>query len=686
MTFFNNIKLRAKLLLGFGLILFIAMISQVFIYIDMYKVDKASEVLKDQYANGVSVATNIERHFKESINHYKHFEQTHDQESLQKSVNNYNEIMRNLDFAQSLIIDPERQKETQDQITTARNIAEKYKSITDKNITLIDRINDSRIIYATATTKFRDLFVRYNKRNRDIAERDINRNKLSSNRFYAIVWSNEIINRVDEVTKLTYQARIRNSLVEAEPILNNVNTIRQIIDKLAMFDTDPELQTAVSYLDTIGKEMNKVTDDRVILEKADQERDRVVAQAIEISYSVAKNGLEGTKEMANFISKLIGNATNTLIGIMVVVTIFLFIVAFYITQSTTAGLKRSIHVTESIAKGDLTVNISNDFLLRKDEVGMLARAMQKMTETLRDMVSGIRETADHISDASTELSMASQKLSQGANEQASSTEEVSSSMEEMTSNIQQNTDNARQTESIAVAAAKEIKQNNESASVATGSMKEIADKVTVIGDIAFQTNILALNAAVEAARAGEQGKGFAVVASEVRNLAERSKKAADEINIVSTTGVEIVGKSVTKLAEIVPEIEKTSKLVQEITAASVEQNLGANQINVAIQQLNKITQQNAATSEEMAVSSEEMSRQAEQLKHMVSFFKVKENSFFKDALSPISETKRPYEPMPSKPENLGSQTTEMQNGKAADKNKGVELNLYDEDDDQYEKF
>ncbi|GEM_PF-332734 len=686
MTFFNNIKLRAKMLLGFGLILVIAMISQVFIYIDMYKVDKASDALKDQYANGVSVATNIERHFKESINHYKHFEQNHDQESLQKSINNYNEIIRNLDFAQSLIVDLERQKETQDQITTARNIAEKYKSITDKNITLIDRINDSRIIYTTATTKFRDLFVRYNKRNIDIAEIDIDKNRLSGNRFNAIVWSSEIINRVDEVTRLTYQARIRNSLVEAEPILNNVNTIRQIIENLIMFDTDPELKTAVNYLNTIEKEMNKVKDDRIILEKADKERDRVVAEAIEISYNVAKNGLEGTKEMAGFISKLINNATNTLIGIMIVVTIFLFIVAFYITQSTTTGLKKSIHVTESIAKGDLTVNISSDFLTRKDEVGMLARAMQKMTETLRDMVSGIRETADHISDASTELSMASQKLSQGANEQASSTEEVSSSMEEMTSNIQQNTDNARQTESIAVAASKEIKQNNESASVATGSMKEIADKVTVIGDIAFQTNILALNAAVEAARAGEQGKGFAVVASEVRNLAERSKKAADEINIVSTTGVEIVGKSVTKLAEIVPEIEKTSKLVQEITAASVEQNLGANQINVAIQQLNKITQQNAATSEEMAVSSEEMSRQAEQLKHMVSFFKVKENSFFKDTISSIKDAKRPYEPIPSKPENLGSPAKDMQNGKTADKNQGVELNLYDEDDDQYEKF
>ncbi|MFW6248757.1 MAG: methyl-accepting chemotaxis protein, partial [Bacteroidota bacterium] len=204
----------------------------------------------------------------------------------------------------------------------------------------------------------------------------------------------------------------------------------------------------------------------------------------------------------------------------------------------------------------------------------------------------------------------------------SSAEEVSSSMEEMASNIQQNTDNSQQTEKIAIKAADSIKEGNESTEVSVKSMKDIAEKISIINDIAFQTNILALNAAVEAARAGEHGKGFAVVAAEVRKLAERSKVAADEIDDLSRNGVSISEKAGQQLADIVPEIEKTAKLVQEISAASIEQNSGAEQVNSAIQQLNQVTQQNAAAAEEMATSSEELAGQADQLKDLIGFFSI----------------------------------------------------------------
>jgi len=213
-------------------------------------------------------------------------------------------------------------------------------------------------------------------------------------------------------------------------------------------------------------------------------------------------------------------------------------------------------------------------------------------------------------------------MSQGATEQASASEEVSSSMEEMVSNIQQNTDNAIQTEKIAMMVATNIRKGNASAQRSAISMKDIADKISIISEISFQTNILALNAAVEAARAGEHGRGFAVVAAEVRKLAERSKVAAEEINQVSKDGVDIASSTGQQLEDLVPEIEKTTKLVQEISAASMEQNTGTDQINNALQQLNHVTQQNAASSEEQATSAEELANQSEHLREIISFFRI----------------------------------------------------------------
>jgi methyl-accepting chemotaxis protein len=270
-----------------------------------------------------------------------------------------------------------------------------------------------------------------------------------------------------------------------------------------------------------------------------------------------------------------------------------------------------------IAQGDLTVAFE-----KRSENDELMISINNMVLKTSDVISQFQQAADYIAQVSLEISSYAQQMSQGATEQASASEEVSSSMEEMVSNIQQNAENAIQTEKIAMIVANNIRKSNTSAQRSAISMKEIADKISIISEISFQTNILALNAAVEAARAGEHGKGFAVVAAEVRKLAERSKVAAEEINQVSKDGVDIATSTGQQLEDLVPEIEKTTKLVQEISAASIEQNTGTDQINNALQQLNHVTQQNASASEEQATSAEELANQSEHLREIISFFKI----------------------------------------------------------------
>ncbi|MDH4164101.1 MAG: methyl-accepting chemotaxis protein [Nitrospirota bacterium] len=294
-------------------------------------------------------------------------------------------------------------------------------------------------------------------------------------------------------------------------------------------------------------------------------------------------------------------------------------IGYTLSRSITRPLAEGVAISEKLAKGDLTFNIE---VRSKDETGQLLGAMKTMVEKLQGVVSDVKTAADNVASGSDQLSAGAQQMSQGTTEQAASTEEASSSIEEMNATIRQNADNAMQTEKIAQKSANDAQESGKAVTDAMAAMKQIAQKITIIEEIARQTNLLALNAAIEAARAGEHGKGFAVVASEVRKLAERSQTAAAEISDLSGSSVEVAERAGTMLAKLVPDIQKTAELVQEISASSKEQAGGADQINGAIQQLNQVVQQNAGAAEEMASTAEELSSQADQLQSTISFFKT----------------------------------------------------------------
>ncbi|MDH5230647.1 MAG: methyl-accepting chemotaxis protein [Gammaproteobacteria bacterium] len=435
--------------------------------------------------------------------------------------------------------------------------------------------------------------------------------------IYAVI-GDSIINRDLDETRRDL-AEIKQKAIE------NKNQIK------SMSDTAEELRQSGVFSETLDKYLGKFEHEllplvadgvdknmrqiRLIDGQLDEIRDVVLEALQYVDTSMTAESDEADEKFDGVAQTVIA----TIIVVLLVTIVIAFLLSFFITSSIVKPLGKLVEVAESVAQGDMTANIDAS---GRDEISQVSLSVSGMVAQLRRVVGEINSATVNISSASAEISSTAQTLSQATTEQAASVEETSASLEQMSATINQNTENARITDDIAENVSGKAEMGGDAVGNTVKAMSEIAERISMIEDIAYKTNLLALNAAIEAARAGEHGKGFAVVADEVRKLAERSQTAAQEITETANKSVTVAQQAGNLINEIVPDIKRTADLVKEISAASEEQSSGVTQMNSAVNQLDRVSQQNAASSEELAATAEQMSGQAETLVTTMKYFKL----------------------------------------------------------------
>jgi methyl-accepting chemotaxis protein len=622
---FKDYRIGSKLAIAFGSVIIFSLTAGVYALINMMQMGERSSDMSNNYLPLTTLSNQISSAAQSAVIAEQNYTFYLDNKYLEESQKQLDSLKFYLGQAKELVRKHSTLQQFDNVIQNSETSLNNYISgIADIHLKTV-KASENKQKAQQLKNEFENTGNQYVNLQKRFFFYEVKNNTKNFNfnaRFDKLSQYNSISNKALEGFNIIINSGVSNSVDELKLATTKFDESEILIDKLLLNSRGEETNIVKTARDQIsnGKAIcaeNMLTYNDLSVAAANSKD--ITAKLIDDFKSVSNVSLALTKNNANETTLRVRNTSGVLL-IGILVSIFISgLFAFMITRSVSRSIKKGVAFARQVANGDLDATFE---LNQKDEVGQLAEALKDMLIKLRKVISDVLEGANTIADASINISQNAQTMAHGANQQASAAQQVSSSMEQMVANIQQNTDNSKQTEQISIKAAEGIRSGSQITISASESMRKIADKISIINDIAFQTNILALNAAVEAARAGEHGRGFAVVAAEVRKLAENSKVAAEEIDQLSKSGVDISESAGKQLEAIVPEIERTAKLVQEIASASIEQNAGAEQINSAIQQLNLVTQNNASISDNVATNAEKLSIQAEKLMNIINYFKI----------------------------------------------------------------
>jgi len=672
----KNLKLGVKIGLGFGILILIACALGGMAIVQMTSVSHDTEKLAQQYVPEVGMANEIERNSLLTMYAMRGYALSEEASYMEEGKRHLADVNKYLSQAKAHAEKYPALVKLKDGAAQAQANADAYAKLADETATLINAmVKDREALDLSAAAYMKncaDFLDSQNEAMKEEIRSGASAEKLAE-RLQKLTLVNDIIDLGNDTRVRNFKSQALREPKFIQEAQQNFPKMEEMFEKLrSTTRQEANLKQIAATREAASQykaAMESFLKHWLALQEVGKKRAIVADQVLAAAQETAKAGMEQTQGMSEEASASLMSATTVMIIGLVIALILGAVTALLLTRAITRPVIQGVAFAKAMAEGDFTTTLNID---QKDEIGILAAALNEMVNRLREVVAEVQSAAENVASGSEELSASAQSLSQGASEQAASIEEISSSMEEMTSNIQQSTDNAQQTQRIAVKAAADAREGGEAVIKAVQAMKNIAEKISIIEEIARQTNLLALNAAIEAARAGEHGKGFAVVAAEVRKLAERSGAAAAEISELSTSSVNIAENAGSMLTKMVPDIEKTAELVQEIAAASAEQNTGATQVNKAIQQLDQVVQQNASASEEMASTSEELSSQAEQMQGSMSFFRIDSSGATRRAKSPKAL------PMHTKPHAASRQ--------AEAKKSGVHVLLDGHGDEEFEKF